>query len=97
MTKLFFERPKRERKDVEVPCIQFAMRRGWWHTKVGALTRNSQPDDLFVRGGVYVWWEFKAEGEKPTTQQAKRHDDMRKHGMDVRWTDNVEQFMREMR
>lgn len=96
MSKPFFERAKRERADVEGPCIEFAQRRGWWHTKVGALTRNAQPDDLFVRNGVYVWWEFKAEGEEPTAQQYKRHRDMRKFGMDVRWTDDVEKFKREM-
>lgn len=83
-----------ERKDVEDPCIEFAHRRGWWHTKVGAATRNAQPDDLFVRAGVYVWVEFKRPGEEPTAQQFKRHRDMRAFGMDVRWTSSVDEFKR---
>jgi hypothetical protein len=97
--KPFFERRALERKDVEKPAIDYAYKRGWWHTKVGALTRNSQPDDLFVRNGEYIWWEFKKPGEEPTTQQAKRHNDMREKGMVVHWTDdpNLEDFKRVMR
>lgn len=90
-SKPFFERAPLERKHVEKPAIDYAYTRGWWHTKVGAITRNSQPDDLFVRDGRYLWIEFKKPGESPTTQQLKRHKDMRRHGMDVRWTDSLEQ------
>ena len=86
--KPFYQRTKRERKDVEGPAIKYAHARGWWHIKVTSPTRNALPDDLFVRNGDYLWIEFKAEGKEPTVQQAKRHDDMRKKGMDVRWTDN---------
>lgn len=93
VNKPFFQRAQLERKDVEKPAIDYAYKRGWWHTKVGALTRNAQPDDLFVRNGKYLWIEFKAPGQEPTEQQYKRHDDMRKHGMDVRWTDNLQQAM----
>lgn len=85
-----FEREARERADIEGPAIEYAKRRGWWHTKVGALTRNGQPDDLFVRAGVYLWIEFKRPGQEPTVQQLKRHEEMRAQGMDVRWTDNLE-------
>ena len=51
------------------------------------------PDDLFVRNGEYLWIEFKRPGEVPTPQQAKRHRDMRKQGMDVRWTDSADVAM----
>jgi hypothetical protein len=91
MSRPFYERSARERRDVETPAIDYAIFRGWWHTKVGALTRKAQPDDLFVRDGVYLWIEFKAPGEEPTAQQYKRHAEMRAKGMDVRWTDNLEQ------
>ena len=86
--KPFYQRTKRERKDVEQPAIEYAHRRGWWHMKVTSPTRRAMPDDLFVRNGEYLWIEFKAEGEVPTAQQLKRHRDMRKEGMDVRWTDD---------
>lgn len=86
-----FDRALKERADIEGPAIEYAKKRGWWHTKVGALTRNAQPDDLFVRAGVYLWIEFKRPGEEPTPQQYKRHVEMRERGMDVRWTDNLEE------
>lgn len=92
----FYVRTDRERRDVEDPSINYAIRRGWWHTKVGALTMDSLPDDLFVRDGQYVWWEFKKKDEEPTKKQASRHREMRAMGMDVRWTDNFEQFRQEM-
>ena len=91
MTKPFHDKSTKERAGVERPAIEFAHKRGWFHTKVGALTRNGQPDDLFVRAGVYMWIEFKAPGQEPTAQQLKRHKDMRDHGMDVRWTDSLRQ------
>jgi hypothetical protein len=89
----FYERSQRERKDVEQPAIDYAFKRGWWHMKVTSPTRKAMPDDLFVRNGEYLWIEFKAPGEVPTPQQLKRHRDMRKAGMDVRWTDDVNRAM----
>ena len=97
MSSTFYERTERERRDVEKPAIDYAIKRGWWHTKVGALTRTSQPDDLFVRAGVYLWIEFKAPGKEPTPQQLKRHREMREQGMDVRWTDDLKQAMEWLR
>lgn len=94
--KKFYERRLTERKDVEQPSIDFAAKRGWWHAKITSPTMDSLPDDLFVRDGVYVWWEFKAPGEEPTAKQLKRHREMRAKGMDVRWTDDVEVFREQM-
>ncbi len=97
MSKPFYERSKKERAHVEQPAIDFAQSRGWWHTKITSPTRDSLPDDLFVRDGVYVWWEFKAPGKEPTSKQLKRHREMREKGMDVRWTDNLDVFKDAMR
>lgn len=97
MSKSFYERTQKERAAVEQPAIDFAQARGWWYTKITSPTRDSLPDDLFVRDGVYVWWEFKAPGEEPTAKQYKRHREMRAKGMDVRWTDNIEVFKEQMR
>lgn len=91
--KPFYQRTDRERRDVEDPCIKFAFKRGWWHTKIGALTMDSLPDDLFVRDGVYLWIEFKKPGAVPTAKQEKRHKEMRDKGMDVRWTSDVHEAM----
>lgn len=89
-----FDRVQRERADIEEPAIEYAKKRGWWHTKVGSLSRNAQPDDLFVRRGVYLWIEFKRPGKEPTVQQYKRHAEMRAQGMDVRWTSDLTEAKR---
>lgn len=91
--KPFYERSERERTTVEQPVIDYARLRGWWHMKVTSPSRRAMPDDLFVRNGEYLWIEFKRAGEVPTPQQAKRHRDMRKQGMDVRWTDSADVAM----
>lgn len=94
MVKPFFSPPERERKHVEGPAIKYAESRGWWHIKVTSPTSNALPDDLFVRNGQYLWIEFKAPGQEPTVQQYKRHRDMRDDGMDVRWTNDLEEAKR---
>jgi hypothetical protein len=53
MTKPFYDKSTKERAGVEKPAIDFAHKRGWWHSKIGNLTRNGQPDDLFVRNVVF--------------------------------------------
>lgn len=91
MKKPFYDPAERERRDVEEPAIDYAARRGWWHIKVTSPTMDSLPDDLFVRAGQYLWIEFKAPGNSPNAKQLKRHREMRERGMDVRWTDNLQQ------
>jgi hypothetical protein len=82
----------RERADVEAPAIEFAKRRGWWHTKINSPTQDGLPDDLFVRHGEYLWIEFKAVGREPSKKQDYRHGILRKHGMDVRWSSDIEEI-----
>lgn len=89
--KPFYQRNERERKDVEGPAIEYAQKRGWWHTKIVSPSKNKLPDDLFVRAGVYLWIEFKAPGEEPNRGQLARHQTMRDRGMDVRWTNSLTQ------
>ncbi len=91
MSRPFYEKSSRERPDVEEPAIEFAHKRGWWHIKVTSPSKNGLPDDLFVRSGRYLWIEFKAAGKEPTTQQLLRHQKMRDRGMDVRWTNTIEE------
>lgn len=87
--KPFYQRADRERRDVEEPAIKYAFKRGWTHYKITSPTSNSLPDDLFIRNGDYVWWEFKAPGKEPTPAQANRHKEMQKNGCSVHWTDDV--------
>lgn len=81
---------------IEKHCKAWAKRRGWWVAKFKTPGNRSRPDDVFVLQGRVVFWEMKAEGEKPTELQLECHKEMRAAGMDVRWTDNFEKFEREM-
>lgn len=89
MTQPFYQRKDRERRDVEGPAIKWAFKHGWTHIKITSPTSNSWPDDLFMRNGEYVWWEFKAPGKKPTPLQANRHEEMAGIKCRVHWTDDV--------
>ena len=81
--------------DIERPATEYARRRGWFVAKIQFLDKNAAPDHLYARfrNGVkrQIWIEFKKPGETPTRQQLRRHAEMRAAGMDVRWTDSLEQ------
>lgn len=48
------------------------------------------PDRLFGRGGRAILIEFKAPGEEPTPQQARRQSELAEHfGLEVYWADNL--------
>lgn len=76
--------------DIEKPAKQFAKKRGWMAVKLMRCDINSMPDDLFMRRGIAMFIEFKKPGEKPNTQQLKRHRDIRSKGIAVHVCDNLE-------
>lgn len=87
-------RDERLEKEVESEINEFATLRGWWYCKFTAPNKRAVPDRLFIRKGRHVFIEIKRDGEEPTRQQLKRHQDMRKHGAEVHWVDNVEDAKR---
>lgn len=94
---LLYERVELEIPDVEIPCVQFAEKRGWLYQKLVSQTARGWPDRFFARRGQIVFWEFKRKGSVPSAQQLMRHREMEAHGVTVKWTDNVEEFMVYMR
>jgi hypothetical protein len=88
---------KRREKSIEKACKNWAIDHGFWVRKFKSPGRRSAPDDVFCHSGVIVFWEFKAEGEKPTKLQDDEHKLMRSHGMIVRWTSDVEWFKASMK
>lgn len=77
-------------KEIEKDISDFALLRGWWYGKFVMPGKRAVPDRLFIRRGRHVFIEVKKDGEVPTRQQLKRHKDMRDHGAEVHWVDNVE-------
>jgi hypothetical protein len=84
------KRPVRE-STVESAINAFAEIRGWWCAKFVSPGLNGVTDRLFIRDGRHVFMEVKRPGEEPTAQQYKRMRDMKAHGAEVHWVDNVEQ------
>lgn len=90
--KPFFERTVLE-SSVESQIKDYAERRGWWYAKFTSPGLRGVPDRLFIRGGRHVFIEVKRPGEEPNVQQYRRHRDMRRHGAEVHWVDNVQDAM----
>lgn len=76
-------------KDIEKEGCAFAFRRGWYETKVTSPSRKGFPDRFYARKGRIVLVEWKRPGEEPTAQQAKRHRELREHGVEVYVLDNL--------
>lgn len=80
---------------LEAQIVAFAERRGWWTAKFMSPGTRGVPDRIFIRakfdeGKRVVFIEVKKLDEVPTPQQLKRHREMREHGAEVYWTDNLE-------
>ncbi len=79
-----------EIKDVEQPFLDYAISRGWLCEKVISLSRKGWPDRFLARRGRIVLCEFKRPKEEPTTQQKKRHIELRRYGIEVVWFDDLD-------
>lgn len=86
----FYERHLKEIDDIEQPLFRYARTRGWICEKVVSQSRKGWPDRFFARKGCIVLCELKAPGEVPNAQQLKRHRELREHGVEVVWFDNLE-------
>lgn len=75
---------------VEARACAYAERRGWFVVKIMRANIDSMPDRLFHRRGMTIYIEFKKFGEQPNVKQAKRHRELRKHGIPVHVVDTLE-------
>lgn len=80
-----------EIKDVEQPFVDYAKSRGWICEKVVSQSRKGWPDRFLARAGRIVLCEFKRPGEEPTEQQLLRHQQLRDHGVEVVWFDDLDE------
>lgn len=80
--------------EVEGPARDYAKSRGWYADKIMRTGRKGFPDHYFIRAGRTILIEFKAAGEEPTTQQLKRHRELRAHGAEVFVVDNLDEARR---
>lgn len=65
-------------------------RRDWLH-----LCKTGTPDRFAIIRGYIVFIEVKKLGEKPTPEQIKRHEELRRSGAVVIVADSFESFLRQ--
>lgn len=75
---------------IERAICREAIEAGWLVRKLAFLGTRGATDRLFGRDGRAVFVEFKAPGELPSRQQAKRHRELRDvFGFEVYWCDSL--------
>lgn len=76
--------------EVEVPVVDFAIRRGWFVRKLQWVGRTGAPDRMFAKGGRCVFVEFKAPGQRPRPDQEREIAAMRRAGLEVHVIEDIE-------
>lgn len=87
---------ERESKGEGEAC-RWAELRGWMVVKLMLCNIDSMPDRLFMRTPRVVFIEFKRSGETARKKQAKRHRELRDHGVEVYVCDTAEEAMEILR
>lgn len=65
-------------------------RRDWLH-----LCKTGTPDRFAILRGYIIFIEVKRQGEKPTPEQIKRHEELRKSGAIVLVVDSYKSFLKQ--
>ena len=79
--------------EIEAEIRQYALRRGWMVLKFVSPGQTGVPDRLFIRRGRHIFLEIKKPGEEPDAKQLSKHREMREHGAEVYWVDNLKDAM----
>lgn len=91
--KTFYQKPVLE-KNIEKEGCEYAAKRGWYEAKLVSPNKRGWPDRFYARRGRIVLVEWKRPGEPATTQQLKRHRELREAGVEVCVLDNLEDAKR---
>jgi hypothetical protein len=77
-------------KDIEAKVCRYARDRGMLVYKFTSPSRAAVPDRLFIRpNGTVFFVEFKRKGQVPTPAQAREHQTLRGHGINVFVIDDI--------
>lgn len=77
-------------KEIESKVCEYARSKGWLAYKFTSPNRAAVPDRLMISPtGRCVFVEFKRQGQKPTTAQAREHQRLREQKVAVFVIDNV--------
>ena len=75
---------------IEKKVCAYAKSLGWLHYKFKSMSNKAVPDRIFIKGGVVLFVEFKAQGKRPSKLQLKVHEQFREQGMNVCVIDDVD-------
>ena len=79
---------------IETKVCTYAKSLGWLHYKFKSMSNKAVPDRIFIKGGVVLFVEFKAQGKRPTKLQTKVHGQLMEQKMDVCLIDDVDKGKR---
>lgn len=79
-------------KQIEAKVCDYAKSKGLLAYKFTSPARAAVPDRMFItQDGRVFFCEFKAAGKKPTDAQAREHQRLRQHKINVFVIDSVEE------
>lgn len=79
-------------KQIEAKVCEYAKSKGLLAYKFTSPARAAVPDRLFITpDGRVFFCEFKAAGKKPTEAQAREHQRLRQHKVNVFVIDNIDE------
>jgi len=78
--------PQKKRESrLEKEIREYAEATGFWQAKFTSPGTPGVPDRVFIKHGLVLFMEVKAEGKTPNKQQHIRMSEMKKHGAMVCW------------
>jgi hypothetical protein len=66
-----------------------AISKGWLPVVLETAVKRGWPDRLYLKGGRYVWIEWKDRDKEPRRQQILRMEELARYGAEVYWCDEV--------
>ena len=79
-------------KKIEKRCTDVAKAHGWYTRKWSSPSSRGVPDRIFLKEGAVWFIEFKAPGNTPTKLQQHEINQIKEHGGNAVWVDDVDLF-----
>lgn len=79
--------------DLEVAVRNWCKKNGWKRKKMSSPGTRGTLDDYFIKDGRHVWIEMKWGNNTPTKIQWKEINDIREHGGESYWCNQLDQVV----
>ena len=88
-----YRKPPRNEAQLEERVRDWCKDNGWKRKKMSSPGSRGTLDDYFVKDGRHVWIEMKHADNTPTKIQWTEIDDIRKHGGEAYWCNELRQVV----